>query len=150
MSNEDTHKHKIIEYKLDYCFFAYALEGTKIKDLDSARKDFKFLKEQDRDKKFYYTFTFVRSIAEDINYTSGLSLFENVHDVLAFDRLDTRIFKFIQEKQAFEFYHKMNELFMPAHQRAVFCYKGEARPQIEIDKLIIAWSQDVKKINKNE
>ncbi len=146
MDKEPT-QAKNFNINIDYIVFSYALQSTKLRNIKDAQKDLKFLKDTDKDRDFWFTSVFNRSIGENILYTSALSLFDNSHDILSFDRLDSRVFKLSEEKSAFAFFERMKNLFMPS-KIAQFVYRGTAQPQLYIDELLVRWSQGLKDLIK--
>ncbi len=138
---------KFSNINIDYLVFIYSLAPTKIKNLSEAKKDFKFLDDDDKNKSFWFTSVFTRSISANVVYTHAISLFDNTHQVLNFSKMDSKIFTLSQEKDAFQFFGRMKNMFLPARQ-AQFLYKGAARPQLEIDQMLIVWSQGLKDLIK--
>ncbi len=135
------------EIAIDYVVFSYSLVPTTIKNLTEAQKDFKFLTKEDKNKQFWYTYIFNRVIAKQVIYTAVLSLFERKNEILSYDKNDGRVFKLYEEKEAFQFFARLKDLFLPC-QRAEFLYKGFARKQEDIDQMLIKWSAGLKDLIK--
>jgi len=144
----DEPKPKKLDRKIDYLYFIYSMGAAQINDFERAKKDFPLIKDEDKDKKFWYSYLFDRLIGDDIVYASYLTVFENQRDPINLKKLDAKIFRYSQEPAALTYFARVNNLFSPV-EKAIFCYRGPAIEQEEMNHRLAMWAKQVYK-DKND